>query len=83
MYELRLECLKQESIAKFILCLKREAFHCDCAEFLDRVVIEWFIHRLQSSEMSDGMISRRSVSFKAAREIAQTHIVTKQVKVVE
>lgn len=61
---------KDESVAKFVLRLKQGAAHCEYGAFLDRMLIEQFLHGLEARDMCDVIIAKDPATFKAAYEIA-------------
>ncbi|XP_011701123.1 PREDICTED: uncharacterized protein LOC105457890 [Wasmannia auropunctata] len=63
---------KGESIAAFALRLKQGSAYCEYGEFLDRMLIEQFLHGLSLRDICDEIISKKPTTFAEAYEIAHT-----------
>lgn len=61
---------KDETVAQFVLRLKQGSAYCEYGGFLDRMLIEQFLHGLESRDMCDEIIAKDPDSFKEAYEIA-------------
>ncbi|XP_058811057.1 uncharacterized protein LOC131675950 [Topomyia yanbarensis] len=63
---------KDEAVAQFVLRLKQGAADCEYGDFLDRMLIEQFLHGLEARDMCDEIIAKNPATFKAAYEVAHT-----------
>lgn len=63
---------KNESIAQYALRLKQNAAYCDYCEFLDRMLIEQFLHGLEVRHFCDNIIAKNPTTFKEAYDTALT-----------
>ena len=61
---------KDDSISKFAVCLKQGAVHCEIGDFLHRMLVEKFLHRLDSRDTCDGIIAQKPEKFEKAYKIA-------------
>jgi len=59
-----------ETTASFALRLKQGAAYCEYGEFLDRMLIEQFLHGLSDRNVCDEIIAKKPGTFSAAYEIA-------------
>ncbi|XP_071653004.1 uncharacterized protein [Temnothorax longispinosus] len=77
---------KGETIAAFALRLRQGSAHCQYDEFIDRMLIEQFLHGLSTREICDEIIAKKPSTFAEAYEIANsleaTRNVSNEVKVV-
>ncbi|EAT42066.1 AAEL006358-PA [Aedes aegypti] len=61
---------KDESVAKLIIRRKQGTAHWEYGAFLDRILIEQFLHGLEAQDICDVIIAKDPVTFTAAYEIA-------------
>ncbi|XP_055918664.1 uncharacterized protein K02A2.6-like [Eupeodes corollae] len=61
-----------ESVANFTLRLRQGAVNCDYGNFLDRMLIEQFLHGLSCREMCNAIIIKQPDTFAIAYEAAQS-----------
>ncbi|XP_053699483.1 uncharacterized protein K02A2.6-like [Sabethes cyaneus] len=63
---------KGETIAQFALRLKQGAAYCEYDQFLDRMLIEQFLHGLEARDVCDEIIAKNPDTFNAAYTIAHS-----------
>lgn len=70
---------KGETVATFALRLRQGSAYYEYGEFLDRMLIEQFLHGLLIRETCDEIIAKKPVTFAEAYEIAHTLEATREV----
>lgn len=73
---------KGETVANFALRLKQGAASCNYGEFLNRMLIEQFLHGLECRNTCDEIIAKKPESFNDAYEIAHSLEATKSTTMV-
>ncbi|XP_058064493.1 uncharacterized protein K02A2.6-like [Anopheles bellator] len=67
-----------ETIAQFALRLRQGAAHCEYGGFLDRMLVEQFLHGVEARGIRDAIISKAPETFHATVDIAQRIEATQQ-----